>query len=450
MTVMASVALIGLIFLTAGLAPQDKVSLQTNLIKNGKGAYEDYVLAGERMRGSVAGTLVSYNTLKLLLEGIKRSEQPQRSDILGSEARLKTLEKLKAALKSLPSGPGRPTSLDYDQAIVKDFGPAWSLILRGNQKPRTASRSLVDSNTLFPELADFKSLTKFAMSKARIEFANGNASAALSTYRETYRFIQRIGSDTLIARLVTISCEAILFADIERNLPWIPLAGLSDFIADLRIGIAGVPRLVDCLAVEKELFRSEVSEVATNLEGPDAASALLEFDDEIPPEEWQPFRSALLGMPTSERRQFFATVLIRHDSELRAFESKLSEAESNWPLSEPPPRPSGYASTFLNANALAVTGIARMEAETRTRTRIAIITLLAREHAWQHGTYPASLKDFLPAGATIDPLTNQPYKYSIANGAVVVKTVAHPVLGEISLLRAPRSDAGSGSQVSPP
>lgn len=440
---MASVAILGLVFLTTGITPQEKDSLQTNIIKNGKGAYEDYVLAGERMRGSIASTLISYNSLGLLLEGLKRSEQPQKSDAYFLKSRLETLETLKAALKSLPSGPGWPTSLDYDQAIVKNFGPAWSLILRGNQKPRIPSRSRVDSSTLFPELAEFKLLTNFAMRKARIEFANGNASAALSTYRETYRFIQRIGSDTLIARLVTISCEAILFAEIERNLISVPSSGLSAFIADLRSGIAGVPRLIDCLTVEKEFFRSEVSEVANKLEGPDAASALLEFDDEIPPEEWQPFRAALLGMPTSERRQFFKTVLMRHDSELQAFESKLREPEGNWPLSEPPPRPSGYASTFLNANALAVTGIARMEAETRTRTRIAIITLLAREHAWQHGTYPASLKDFLSETASTDPLTNQPYKYSVANGAVVVKTAAHPVLGEISLRRAPRSDSSA-------
>jgi hypothetical protein len=74
-----------------------------------------------------------------------------------------------------------------------------------------------------------------------------------------------------------------------------------------------------------------------------------------------------------------------------------------------------------------------------------MITLLAREHAWQHGAYPAGLKDFLPESDTIDPLTNQPFKYSITNGAVIVKTAAHPVLGEISLRRPPQADANSAT-----
>jgi hypothetical protein len=445
MTVMASVAILGLVCLSAGLQAQDDFYLQTNLIKNGKGAYEDYVLAGERIRRSVATTLVSYDSVERLQEAIRLAESKAGESEDPASSSSQQLASLREALKALPTGPGRPTPLDFDRAIARDFGPAWALVLRGNQKPRILPRSSVDATTLFPEFTLFRSLVRAAMRKARVEFANGNATGALTTYRDSYRFIQRIGSEALIARLVTISCEAILFTEIERNLTLIPSAGLPEFIADLKASVSQTPRLVDCISVEQEFFRALINEIANKLDSPDASSALPEVFDEVPPAEWTAFRAELMRMAPQERRKFFREVLKRHDSELLAFLAKLGEAESKWPLTEPPPRPSGNASAFLKLHALDMTGVARIEAEARTRTRVAMITLLAREYAWQHGAYLASLKDFLPESATVDPLTNQPYKYSVTNGAVIFKTAAHPVLGEISLRRPPQADANSAT-----
>ena len=445
MTVMASTAFLGLVCLSAGLQAQDDYYLYTNLIKNGKGAYEDYVLAGERIRGSVAATLVSYDSVERLQEAIRLAESKAGESEDPASSSGKQLARLREALKALPTGPGRPTPLDFDRAIVRDFGPAWALVLRGNQKPRISPRSSVDATTLFPEFAQFRSLARAAMRKARVEFANGKATGALTTYRDSYRFIQRIGSEALIARLVTISCEAILFAEVERNLMLIPSAGLPEFIDDLRGGISGPPHLVECISVEQEFFRASVMEIANKLDSSDASAALPQDFDDVSPAAWLSFRAEIMGMSKQERRQFFKGVLQRHDSELLAFLDKLGEPENKWPLREPPARPMGNTSVFLNLHALDTTGIARIEAEARTRTRVAIITLLAREHAWQHGTYPAGLKDFLPGTASIDPLTNQPYKYTITNGAVVVKTAAHPFLGEISLRRPPQTDANSAN-----
>jgi hypothetical protein len=445
MTVMARVAILGLVCLSAGLQAQDDFYLYTNLIKNGKGAYEDYVLAGERMRDSVARTLVDCDTVERFQQELRLAEAKVGEDEEPSSSSLAQLAKLRAAMKALPNEPGRPTQLDLDRAIAKDFGPAWVLILRGNQKPRISPRTHVDAQTSFPELAFLRMLPRFAMSKARVEFAKGNASGALSTYRETYKFIQRIGSEYVVSRLVTTRSEAILFAEIERYMTLIPSVGLADFIEDLRTSIGSSPRITDCIAVEQDFFRRTVAEMAKQFESSDASTALPEFDDKVPPEEWEEFRAAIVGMTLQERRDLFNSVVLRHDAELQAFLVKLGQPENRWPFSAPASRPRSNASTILKLHALNIEGLAQNEAAARTRTRIAIITLLAREHAWQHGAYPASLKDFLPESSTVDPLTNQPYKYSILNGAVVVKTATHPVLGEISLRRPPRSDANSAN-----
>ncbi len=439
---MASVALIGLICLSAGLAHQDEIPLQTNLIRNGKGAYEDYVLAGERVQGSIASTLISYDSVERLQEAIRLAEAKRgedENDVLGTS---KQLARLREALKALPSGPGHPTPLDIDRAIAKDFGPAWTLILRGNQKPRTMPRSKIDAETLFPEFAQFRLLARAAFRKARAEFANGNGSSALTTYRETNRLIQRIGNETLISRLVATSCEAMLFAEIERNLAVMPSSGLAGLIEDLKSNIQTSPRIKECLQTERDFFYFSLGEMQAKYEsGKD--NPKLEMTDPEEDADWGRLSKKLAAMPTGARLTFFKEAGKRLDDELFALSAKLNEPESKWPFGPTSTRPQSDISTFLNANALDFSAVCRIEAEARTRTRVAIITLLAREHAWQHGAYPANLKDFLKETATIDPLTNQPYKYSITNGAVVVKTAPHPLLGEISLRRAPRSDSSA-------
>jgi hypothetical protein len=410
-------------------------------------AQDDYAAAGKLVRGSIAATLSTYDTVEKLRASIEQSKQSAKKENelgIGAEESNQFIKELERALRALPTGPGRPTRLDFDRVIAQEFEPTWRLILQGNRNPNMPEpRKEQDLGLDFPTSASFKFLVKIAVRKARFELANGNGAAALRTFRETFQFAQRTRNESYIDRLVMVALEAIIFAELEKSLSALPAQGLPELIQAINASISGPSKLQSSILGEKlnNLALMEMTEKGFESDPKGSADYDSDSDDDEEKDEdepkWRALFESLSKSSPAERRIFFQNARARLDQTYGAFGRMLSQPEFNWNFKPEPTPTTGPLDFYVSVQTSLFPDIARAEAEARTRCRIAAITLAAREFAWQHGRYPTDLSEFLSKAKAHDPLNNKPFEYSIEQGNIVVKTAVHPILGQITLRKLP-------------
>ncbi len=416
-------------------------------------AQDDYAAAGKLVRGSIAATLTTYDTVEQLRASMEQSKQSAKKENelgIGPEESNQFIKELERALRALPTGPRRPTRLDFDRVIAQEFEPTWRLILQGNRNPNMPEpRKEASLGLDFPISASFKFLVKIAVRKARFELAIGNGAAALRTFRETFQFAQRTRNESYIDRLVMVALEAIIFAELEKSLSALPSQGLPELIQAINASISGPSKLQSSILGEKlnNLALIEMTEKGFESDPKGSADYDSDSDDDEEKDEDEPKWRALfqsLGNSTpAERRIFFQNTRARLDQTYGAFGRMLSQPEFNWNF-KPASTPSeSHLDFYVYFHTQLLPSVARADAEARTRCRIAAITLAAREFAWQHGRYPTELSEFLTKAEAHDPLNNNPFEYSIEQGNIVVKTAVHPILGQITLRKLPADPAAA-------
>lgn len=410
-------------------------------------AQDDYAAAGKLAEQSIAGALNNYESgdqLRAAIEQERRRAQEQSKLDETSEPNLDYVKRLEKALRALPTGPGRPSKLDFDRAIAQESEPAWRLILQGNRNPNMPEPPKeLDLHFDFPINATFKLLAKICVRKARSELAIGNGAAALRTFRETFQFTQRIRNHSDVDRLVMVAMEAIIFAEIEKSLSALPSQGLPELIQAINASVSGPSKLQSSLIGERVNSFAFVQMTEKEFEiDPKAASAYDsdpdddEEEDEDEP-KWRALMQSLGNSTPAERRIFFQNARARLDQTYGAFGQMLSQPEFNWNFTPEATPSTSHLDFYVNFHTSLLPTVARVDAEARTRCRIAAITLAAREFAWQHGRYPTDLSEFLTKTEALDPLNNKPFEYSIEQGNIVVKTAVHPILGQITLRKLP-------------
>jgi len=415
-------------------------------------AQDDYEAAGELLRGSIALTLTNTDNIELLLSKLELSKQTAKriADAgRNPEAMLKYIKELEKAISALPTGAGSPTRLDFDRAIALDFEPAWRLVLQGNRNPKMPTPS--SEADIFFRLGGTASglqLTKIAVRKARFELASGNGVAALRTFHEAFRFTQRLEINCCQNRLSMVACEGILFAELESSLAALPSQGLSELIQTINHSISGPSGLQIALAGERILQLALTGRMEKNFEGEPKKLAADDpgSDDDTEDDEekkWNALFDSLEKSSPAERRAFFQNARSRYGQIYNSFGGMLSQPEHAWNLRPDVAPAASHLEFFVSDALLLQPEFTTMEAEARTRCRIAAITLAAREFAWQHGRYPTDLSEFLTKAEAHDPLNNKPFEYAIEQGNIVVKTAVHPILGQITLRKLPADPAAA-------
>lgn len=411
----------------------------TNLRRDGRGAYEDYVRAGERFRASRLGLFQGIETGEDLRQIIRRLEQPldpATDDPEDSAARSARLQEYQRLLARLPSGPGRPTTLDIDRAAVKEFLPAWEMVERGNEKPLLPSRESIDIYTTFPEFATFRAIVQLVRRLVRVQLAEGDGAAAVKTYRSAFTFIDNTSHETIIARLVSAANEAILIADLERNLPLLPLSGLPELKSQLLLHLPEPPRFFSGLANERNFLIDVLKEQRKYLsEGNDIGPAILALvSDETP--AISNLIARLKTASPAEQDRIFAQIVDRYDARIRAVRLQFQQPERDWPLRDDPETVNRDAfDEIVDAAFVITSGMAQAEATARTRMRLAILALKAREFFWNHKRYPAHLDEFTTPQERFDPLNGQPFQYAVRDGRIELKSAAHPIVGVVTMTR---------------
>jgi hypothetical protein len=410
-------------------------------------AQDDYAAAGKLAEQSIAGALNNYESgdqLRAAIEQARRQAQEQSKLNEASEPNLDYVKRLEKALRALPTGLGRPTRLDFDRAIAQESEPAWRLILQGNRNPNMPEPPKeLDLHFDFPINATFKLLAKICVRKARSELAIGNGAAALRTFRETFQFTQRIRNHSDVDRLVMVAMEAIIFAEIEKSWSALPSQGLPELIQAINASISGPSKLQSSLVGERINSFAFVEMTEKEFESDPKAAAAYDSDPDDDEEEdedepkWRALMQSLGNSTPAERRIFFQNARARLDQTYGAFGRMLSQPEFTWNFKPETTPSTSHLDFYVYFHTSLLPDMARVEAQARTRCRIAAITLAAREFAWQHGRYPTELSEFLTKDEAHDPLNNKPFEYSIEQGNIVVKTAVHPILGQITLRKLP-------------
>ncbi|CAN1512804.1 hypothetical protein MCEMSE15_00841 [Fimbriimonadaceae bacterium] len=416
-------------------------------------AQDDYAAAGKLAQESIAGALNNYESgdqLRAAIEQERRRAQEQSKLDETSQPNLDDVTRLGKALRALPSGPGRPTRLDFDRVIAQEFEPAWRLILQGNRNPNMPEpQKELDLHMDFPINATFRLLAKICVRKARSELAIGNGAAALRTFRETFQFTQRIRNQSDVDRLVMVAMEAIIFAELERSMAALPSQGLPELIQTISASVTGPSKLQSSLVGERINSFAFVEMTEKEFEtDPKAAAAYDSYPDDDEEEDedepkWRALFESLSKSSPAERRIFFQNVRARLDQTYGAFGRMLAQPEFNWNFKPESAPTTSNVDFYVSVHTSLLPDMARADAQARTRCRIAAITLAAREFTWQHGRYPTDLSEFLTKAEAHDPLNNKPFEYSIEQGNIVVKTAVHPILGQITLRKLPADAAAA-------
>ncbi|MDX2064350.1 MAG: hypothetical protein SFX74_01270 [Fimbriimonadaceae bacterium] len=435
--------MIGMVALTLALGqgPPDLFA-QGNILRNPKGAYEDYVLAANAFQRSACNALVGQtpNTVNSLVATQRRvrAELDQEDDSERREQLQRQLQQWDRALSLLPRDPSRVTQLELDRAAVADFGPIWAMIQRGNQKPRLPERATLSMVTTFPEYASFRAILKVAARKARVELADGKGTIALRTMCDAYRFCHQIGNETLIARLVTIAGYGILNQAVSTHLMAWPNAGLDDLLAEYRLGLPAVPEMASAFAGERALMTEAMQGLISEDEGWQVyMTGPADDDDGSNSFDAEAWRTRMRALSPAARAAVTREAIRRFDQQTNRLLAQMKRPEGEWPFS---PRPGGGddADRLIQLVTIDPATVLRTEAIARTRIRLSIIAMRARQHAWKHGEWPLNLGDFLTDAEQRDPLSGKPYVYQYQNGLLTLKSLGNATTGEVSWIQPPR------------
>src|SRR5207253_1285991 len=100
---------------------------------------------------------------------------------------------------------------------VRRFSGVIDLIERGNGKQVFEPRETIDQLSVFPELAEWKNVAKFAIVDMRVCFAEGQPERAVAIADAILTMRAKMPADTLIGELVGIAIDSIIFASISDN-----------------------------------------------------------------------------------------------------------------------------------------------------------------------------------------------------------------------------------------
>jgi hypothetical protein len=410
-------------------------------------AQDDYAAAAKLVQGSLASTLLYYETGEDLREAIselkKEIEQLTPDDAKYKESSEKEIQTFERVLRSLPAGPGRPTRLDIDRLIAQEFEPAWQKLLAGNRNP---VRAVSEPNA--PSSLQFLVLIPTALRKMRFELANGDGAGAVQTYHETFKFTQRLDDTEFLERVVMVVCEQNLINELDEMLLFFPSNGLTELIQTISQSGNGRPRLQKVLANLRTsaIQRTDLMEQDFERDPMHFIDAWSKNNDLRSTEyttNWRTTFERLVRSSPVERSLFFQKVREKLKRAFESFGQMLTRPEHDWDFKGNSTLGSTPVNQFVSFYTDSFPYYARHESEARTRCRIAAITLAAREFAWQQGRFPTNLSEFLTKAEAHDPLNNKPFQYSIEQGNIVVKTAVHPILGQITLRKLPADPAAA-------
>ncbi len=342
----------------AGAANQDRPKTPYETLfpnPTGKNGFEDYVLAGMAAREAMTG-----------IDNVQWSSQYERN-----------------------------------REIASRSARAFALMREGNKKPVSDPRTKLDTETLFPELADFKTLSKLAQSDMYVRFANGDTAGATTTFIDTATFVERsVPLPSLIACLVVIAQDAILLMNFEQFAHRLTLSDIN------RVEAYARGRIQRSLPFDKAM---------------DTELVMMEEYLKTPPEDLDIFGdddddatlAAYKKLSSEERREFLERALAINRRNVERLVATYRGRESTWKLFEPEKTGNALLDTLVSS--LTIGDMAGQlfsaVAKQRTQWRLLLLHCQIEKYRLLHSKLPQSLGDLQRNDDIADPLTDDLFVY---------------------------------------
>jgi hypothetical protein len=398
-------------------------------INNG---YEDYLRAADMVTHHARlGVFMSWTPKQyqeLLADKQTRADAKKEDDWAWSdvdELRLSIAREVKDA-----------DHLSVQRLITKEFTAPLDRIRIGNQKRVWNPREKVDLVTLFPELAQFKSLAKMFRADAYVRLADGESSIATNNLLDGLTFARRIGGQSLISDLVSIACTAIVLAAFDEHLDRFTAKDARKIAAYCEAALSEPLTFIQSMRQERESTVAMVDEIFNS---PETARAFLSFDED---ESSQRLEKYVKDMSASERGSVKALFKRKVSEIFGAFEARLGKDESTWLAamdSQLPPEPTTVANAEDCVDALlnVITPFypQAIVSVLKSRAQLRLLGLHARiiEFKWQTTKLPTSLAETASAEQRLDPLTKTEFRYELLEGAYKLYSNGLATTGPIEL-----------------
>lgn len=335
----------------------------------------------------------------------------------------------------LPLPPG--TTLDSSDLGIRiaandRIGGAIDIITTGNNKRVFDPRQNLSFETVFPEMAEFKMMSKVCANRAYVEFAEGKSSFAVRDLLEGLKFSRNIFDSVLISSLVSIAMQGIILAEFNRHLGQLSLsdAQMIDRACDSMIAKPYPVRDV----IEHE-FAMTMSSVDYVFDNPDS---MLNED------QAKAIGSTIKGLNSSDRAQLKGLVQQGLQQRFEVMANRLSGPESSWPVGDltPDPMMSLEDKSISNLALIIVYGLEGnsmqhqvTSAMAKARIQLRLLQLHAKvsEYRWQNSILPTKIEDFADAKTARDPFTGETFHYELKDGNYRLYSTGVPGLGQIEL-----------------
>jgi hypothetical protein len=313
---------------------------------------------------------------------------------------------------------------------------ALDLVRRGLAKPVSSPRASLSSDTLLPELAEFRRLARLLVMQQYVLFADGRVPEAIETARLGWRLGTAIQTDTLISGLVGTAILAITTRGVAGHLDQ-----LSERDCDL-LYRACMERLrepdpaVRMLEAERNADRDLLAEIR---EGKLDLASLVETDASPGPEDEASGRTrqavADLKRVKAASAQEYAVQLSRVQTALdQRYDRVIGEwRKPAWQRSLPAsPGEGGLVEGLVSAIAPVPMLSQVSDKYTQVQAEIRLLACHAAilRYKWDQDRLPASLAALHLEELTIDPFTGQPLQYEPRGARYRLTSVGPPAAAD--------------------
>jgi hypothetical protein len=286
---------------------------------------------------------------------------------------------------------------------------AFELIRSGINKPITSPRETPDDETIFPELGEFRRLSRLIDVKLYVELADGRVSAAIDTLRDGLRFGYVVQTDTLISSLVSVAMDTIL---IRRFANYLDQLSIHD--CDKVMALAGdwlnlQDPAIPIFAAERESLIRVLKKYRATPQG--LSKAMGVPSNKIPEDQLAAYNTMMKLTPEQAGPIFDAAATQISDS-INAVIVEMKKPA--WERTEFPKAddktPAG-ALVLLLISPNAYNRVTDRFTTEQAQVQMLGVHAAIRRYKWEHDSLPNSLQELKLGKLAIDPHSGKLFQY---------------------------------------
>ncbi len=302
----------------------------------------------------------------------------------------------------------------YRQQVIT---PILNLIRAGNRKPVRDPREMMNYEVTFPELAQFKELSRLFCAESYLRFSEGDSEGGMQSLMDGLDFAHNISNRTIIAGLVGVSCEAILLAEVSKHLDQLSERDAAKVIAYCSDYLKRPNPAVSAIDSERESIES----IWRGLESPQEFDYWMkaleglsaEFDDEGNVIGENPYIQRLNQMNSVERQREVRKMRERSDENYERLKALYAGPMVFW--GDERPSVGRIDSAEAIADSMMAIGAQFGSAMGKGALQIAILRAHCAviQFQWRRGRLPNHIQEVADPRWAIDPATSAPFNYNI-------------------------------------